>query len=290
MSANKIIFKRRLEDSDTAGIQVSLPTFGYTVQLRKALTIQRFIGNVGVFDHNWLADSSWENDYRTVEFSLLLPESEVRTLSNFFKSLKGPYNNDEYEFVMVIGAESNLFPAGPDYGDGGAFKVSMASNHSFSAMRTDYFGMFDCKLHLLFHGLAYQNIRNVPPDIYGVYDFGRVLGLRDPERLAEQEYAVTRNITLGGKASKIHTVTDEHTAIITQRASTAKMAELANYLQSVRGGSITINAKKNYWLFGPDNDMEGIVKVKLLDNTLTFVHEDFDLWSVKLQLWREVGQ
>jgi len=281
MSNDKITFMRI--PGDNAHVQVSLPTFGYTVQLVKALTIQRFIGNIGVFDQGG------HNDYRTVEFSLLLPEPEVKALSNFFKSLKGSYSNaDGHEFIMSINAGSNFFPAGPDKGDGGTFKVSMAGNHSFSTMRTDYFGMFDCKLHLLFHDLNNAIVNNRPSDTHGVYDFGDVKGLRDPEREAEQEYAVTHDITLGGRATKIHTVTDEYTTIITQRASTAKMAELANYLQKkVRGNSITINAKKNYWLFGPDNEMEGSIDVKLLDNTLTFVHEDFDLWSVKLQLWRE---
>jgi hypothetical protein len=290
MSIDKITFRRR--SGDSTGVQVPLPAFGYTVQVRKALTIQRFLGSVDVHDFGQ------ENDYRTVEFSLLLTEPEVKALSDFFKSVKGPYikssNNHEYEFAMAINAGSNFFPAGPDYGGNREFMVSMASNHSFSTMRTDYFGMFDCKLHLLFHNLPHIDkkiFEDMPPDTHGVYDFGEVKGLRDPEREAEQEYAVTRNITLGGRATKIHTVTDEYTATITQRAATSKMAELAYYLQrDVRDHSVTIKAKKNYWLFGPDNGMEGKVNVRLLDNTLTFVHEDFDLWSVKLQLWREIDK
>jgi hypothetical protein len=191
----------------------------------------------------------------------------------------------------LFSKEATFTRPGPDYGDSGQFKVSLAGNHSFSAMRTDYFGMFDCKLHLLFHSLPAVNRPQPAQEMHGVYDFGNVKGLRDPEREVEQDYAVTRNITLGGRAAKIHTVTDEYTTAITQRAATGKMAELAYYLQrDARGSSIPINAKKSYWLFGPDNNMEGRVNVKLLDNTQTFVHEDFDLWSVKLQLWREVNQ
>jgi len=286
MSIGKIRFHTQLDNQGYEAI-FSMPTYGYSVQLVKAVTIQRFTNNVGAFNNG-----EWD-DYRTVDFSVLLPESEVLQLAEFFKHLKNyGYVNEEGSqiFYMSISSGSNFFPAGPDYGDSGRFTVSPANNHSFSTMRTDYFGMFDCKLRLLIHGLQRPNSMTSIRELHGSYDFGDVKGLRDPERIAEQDYRTARNITIGGIPSHVQLNESEFTTTIMQRTTTAKMAELAYYLQKIRTDKIPVETKKGYWLFGPDLPESGRMFVKLLSNEFVFVHEGHDLWSVKIPLWYAGGE
>lgn len=267
-------------DTSTPNVSVDVPypTYGYSVQLHRAISIQRFKNRVGIFDNGI------EFDYRTCEFQLLLTNTQVVALSALFRN-----NRYMLEVVRMALLGRGFFPAGPDMGDTGTFSVSLANSQSFSAMRTDYFGMFDCKLHLLFHGLHVPPHIKEPKEAFGVYDFGDVEGLRDPERDPAQEYGTTHSVSAGGGYSYVKVPTDEYVSTITQKTTTAKMAELMSYVQSVRGNPINIRARKNYWLFGPDNGEDGDTYVNMLDNTMTVVHENLDTWKTTLQLWKVVG-
>jgi hypothetical protein len=267
-------YTENLGGTSTISVDVPYPTYGYTVQCHKAVDIQRFKNSVGVFDNGI------EYDYRTCEFQVLLTDTQITALSALLR------NNDAMSDTMQIDLLGRGFSlAGPDMGDTGTFTVSLVNNQSFSAMRTDYFGMFDCKLHFVFHGLPIPPPIKEPPEWGGVYDFGEVVGLRDPERAPTQEYAVTRSVFAGGN-SYVKTPTDEYMSTITQRTTTKKMAELTSYLQRVRGNAVTVRMGKNHWLFGPDNSESGSVKVKLLDNTITVVHENLDTWKTTIQMWK----
>jgi hypothetical protein len=263
-------------------IEVPPPSFGYTVQLHKALSIQRFNGNIGTFDNGI------KYDYRTCEFSLLLDEAQVKNMAAIL-NMDEAYKYDGISELAMTLDGGNFSPAGPDMGDSGKFYVSLVNNQSFSAMRTDYFGMFDCKLNLLFHNLPMPPIRTEPPELYGVWDFGDVRGMRDPERTPAQQYGISRSVTIGGGHSYTRMPTDEYTSVINQRTTTAKAAELLSYLQRVRGNRVTISAKKNYWIFGPDNEMQGDIDIKLLDNTFIFTHENVDTWRTTIQMWKDTG-
>jgi len=199
------------------------------------------------------------------------------------------YNSYDNDIMSMELLGRGFYPAGPDMRDISEFSISLANNQSYSAMRTDYFGMFDCKLHFVFHDLPIPPPIVEPPESPSGYNFGDVCGLRDPERVPIQEYSIKRSVSSGGAFSYVRTPTDEYTSTITQRATTAKMAELMSYLNRVRGDTVMIRAKKNYWLFGPDNAMDGDLPAKLLDNTMTFIHENFNTWKTTIQLWKATG-
>jgi len=271
---SKILFSKNEDMSDA--IAVTPPSFGYTVQLTKAVSVRRNIGNVSCFNHGI------KNDFRDVEFTLQVDKNEVLLLRYFFDSLKMiSVQNPEF----YLKTSENFFAAGPDQGDNKIFEVSLANNPQFSAMMAEPFGFFTCKMKLTFANLEPIIPPSESPEFNASWDFGTVYGLRNPERNPEQEYAAARNNSLSGKPFVKNSFVDEFTTTITQQTTTAKMAELFYFLQAKRTTEFDINMGKNFWLFGPDVQENGKIEVKLLDNQFIITHIAPDLWSINLRLW-----
>jgi hypothetical protein len=64
------------------------------------------------------------------------------------------------------------------------------------------------------------------------------------------------------------------------------MARIVSYLQQVRGGTFMLRGCDNFWPFGGARDVNpGEWPVRLLDNTITVVHNTWDTWTMSLKLW-----
>jgi len=274
ISGNMIYLAKHENMQDS--ISLPPPSFGYTVQLTKAVTIRRNIGNVSAFNHGI------NNDFRTVDFTLQLNKNDVIKLRDFFDSLKN-ISSSKNEFYFKT--SKNFFAAGPDQPDEEIFHVAIAGNPQFSSMMINPFEFFKCQLRLLFIDLPIIVPLSQNPEPYGSFDFGSVKGLRDPERSPSQDYAAERSNSLSGDHFVKHSFVDEYTTSLSQVTTTLKMAELLYFLQSERTAEITIKAGKNYWLFGPDICESGEIEVKLLDNQFIFTHEGPDRWRTNINIW-----
>jgi hypothetical protein len=66
------------------------------------------------------------------------------------------------------------------------------------------------------------------------------------------------------------------------------MAEVARYLQWVRGKTFTVTSGRKYWAWGGQGKESGEERVRLLDPNFIMTHTGFNLWTVPVQLWQEV--
>jgi len=278
-----ILHNNESVENSTIVARLPLPTFGYTVRLVKAMAIRRFADDIQAFDRGI------ENDHYTVDFTLNLTQTDTQFASIFFKEIRTRGNIDDKGqkiFYLTLDGGS-FFPAGPYYGDLGTYTVSEQQGRAFSAMQVEEnFGLFMFNVRLLLRGLPNPLPYYAPRDTESVYKFGSVDGLTDPIISTKQEYGEINNLSLGGYHSFVNSEIPEYTSDIVQRASINKMKELQSYVQRYWNDIIVIDAKKNYWLFGPDNQESGLIHVKLMNNNYIFVHENVDLWNVKLELFR----
>jgi hypothetical protein len=261
---------------------IAIPSFGYSVELRLALAIQKFSQKVDSFDRGV------EHDQRRCTFRIMVTEDQ---LSGLRSVLGRERSQPDDRFVLTLEQGSGFFPAGPDKGDSGDFAFSFIENIKFSAMKLNPYGLFDVEFRIMIHDAPTIAVSQAPKDLGGKFRFGDVVELRDPQIKPVQDFGSRRNETIGGKTSVTWTPTDEFRSDLTIRTSTGKMAELAQYLQTVRGDTFTVWSGRKYWMWGAQGEetaWEDGENVRLLDANFVMTHADRDLWSVPVQLWREV--
>jgi hypothetical protein len=218
----------------------------------------------------------------------MVTESQISRLTNV---LGRERRNEHNRFRLTLEENSGFFPAGPDKGDSGDFIFSFIENIKFGAMKLNPYGLFDVEFRIMIHEAPTITVSQAPKDLGGKFRFGDVVELRDPQIKPVQDFGAQRNTTIGGETSVTWTPTDEFRSDLTIRTSTGKMAELAQYLQNVRGNTFTVWPGRKYWMWGAQGletawgDGES---VRLLDANFLMTHVDYNLWSVPVQLWQEV--
>jgi len=251
------------------------PSFGYTVELRKALNIQRFAQKVSAFDRGLV------HDRRLCAFKLLT--ERVQELEEIFRPTA---DNDRY--IMCLPDNCGFYPAGPDKGDSGDFEFSLAEEVKWGSMLTTPYGMFEVAFNILIHNAPNTNVPASPKEFGGLFDFGGAKGIRSPKIAPTQEFGRAQAITLGGENFSIMTPTAEYLSDITITTNTRKMAEVANVLQNERGEGISIKGHNLYFWWGGLFDTRGREQqVRLLSDNYIFTHISPELWGVTVPLWYE---
>jgi len=266
----------------TPSANMPLPTFGYSVELRLALAIQKVAQSVGAFDRGKVYDQ------RRCNFNIQATEQQVAALKNVLERERRNIHGEK--FVLTLTSGSGFFPAGADKGDGGEFTFSFLENINFSAMKLSPYGFFDISFRILIHDAPTIPVPQAAKDLSGHFKFGTITGIRDPQISPKQDFGVSRSVTVGGEAHTVATPTDELRTDLTITTTTGKMAELANYLQNTaRGGLFTVTPGSKYWLWGGQDSEYGLEAVRLLSGNFLMTHADYDLWTVPVQLWRVVA-
>jgi hypothetical protein len=272
------------DPADTWSGYFPQPSFGYTVELRKALNIQRYGQNVSSLDRGI------EFDQRRCAFKLMVDKEQITEMDKIF-SRRGSTNG---KYAITTAGATGFYLAGPDRGATGSGSrgtathiFSLVGNPRYSEMRTNAFGFFEVNLEILIHSAPYNDIRPAPKDFLGDFTFGNVTGIRNPKMSPTQEQAVTRTITMGGENYAVASATDEFTCNMTITTTTGKMAEIVNFIQNERGEGFTIKGGQNYFPWG--GHKEGGVythRVKLLNSNFIMAHVNVDMWELPLRLWR----
>jgi len=260
--------------------EIPFPTFGYSVELRLALSIQKVAQGVGAFDRGK------QYDQRRCSFDIQATEAQIIALRGILESER---RNQHNRFVLTLPQGSGFFLAGADKGDSGEFVFSFLENVNFSAMKLSPYGFFDVSFRILIHDSPTILVPQAPRDLSGHFTFGNITGIRDPQIKPTQMGGSLRKATLGGETQVAWTPTDEQRTDLAITTTTGKMAELANYLQNgARGGLFTVTPGSKYWLWGGQADEDDAANVRLLSANFLMTHADYDLWTVPVQLWREV--
>lgn len=260
--------------SGSDSITVKNPQYGYTVGLNLSLLVHRYGQSV----------SSWDNgsefDFRTVEMELLLPDTETVALSDFLRDADARTQ----PFTLRLPANSGFYPAGPDKTDHGDFTVALIE-HNQSGMRLRPYKWFSSRLRLMVQSSPSTSIPAAVKQ--GPFAIGTVSGLRYPSIQPTAEHGITRSVTLGGSVTNVNTGADEYTTRISQPCNVSKAAALVDYLQTARGGDISVTAPANYYLFGADNGNSGIYTTRLLNNVIPITHKNFNQFRVDLELFKQ---
>jgi len=264
-------------------VALPYPSYGYSVELHKALQVQRFRQNVSAFDRGI------ENDYRICSVKLLINEEQMKDAGNLL-SRRG-YKDNKYG--IVGGTGDNFYFAGPDITDASATSADngvtfrLAENPRYSSMLTNPFGMFNMELKMLFRQPPQRDIPKNNKDIYGSFTFGTVTGIRDPKMMPTQEQAITRTVTRGGRQYEVSSNTDEYTCNMTITTTTDKMAEIVRFIQYERGEGFDIIGGQNHFPWGGHTDGNNTTHhVKLLQSNFIMTHVAPDLWELPVSLWR----
>jgi len=274
----------RIDSYDGQTITLPQPSFGYTVELRKAVNIQRFEQNVSTFDRGI------EFDQRRCAFKLLVEPEQITSAGNLF-SRRGQ-EIDKYK--IISGNARGFSPAGPDRGGTGSGAggstthiFSLIDNPKYTQMLTNPFGLYEMDLNILIHDAPYRDILPAAKDFLGDFTFGNVTGIRNPKMSPVQEQAISRTVTMGGENYAIASATNEFICNMTITTTAGKMAEIINFIQNERGEGFDIKGGVNYYPWGGHQKGGAVThRVKLLNSNFIMTHVAPDLWELPVQLWR----
>jgi hypothetical protein len=98
---------------------------------------------------------------------------------------------------------------------------------------------------------------------------------------------IIREVSRGGvlTSTDIGTSADTIESTLSLEMRPGNAAALMAYLQSARGGDITITTPANTWLFGIDGLNSATYICKLLSSEITVTHDNFNLFKMSIKLW-----
>jgi len=285
-------------------LKFPLPSFGYSVEIKKALNIHRFNQGVSAFDRGV------EYDRRRCNLKLLIdnnrPEDHPaaqadsrlwRLAFELFGVSDGNIADVNYSpggetqrrlFAMKLDEGSGFFPAGPDRGDSGVFIFSLVEGPKISEMHTTPFEMYTVEMKIQFHDTPHRPIgilTRESVDFLGDFTFGTVHGIRNPQMKPRQDFGYKRAHTLYGEAHPFRTGVTDYTCDMTITTNTGKMGEIVHYIQHERGEGFSIETGKNYFPWGGQykhNNMANQNWIEIVGPPLNYRSEPPYKYDVKL--------
>jgi len=220
-----------------------------------------------------------------------LPEAQQIAFINFLYNSSSARGND---ITMTLSSGSGCFLFGPDLGDSGVFTVRVLS-HDSSGLKMSPKRWFENEISLLLINKPAYTLPTSKTEgaMYIGPTRGGVTGIRQPQIESKPNLSATASTepTRGGMASVVDrgAGNDAYTSEIEIQGTQSKMAEVVQFLTTIRGTSFDISTPYHY-MFGTKCGKDGPWVSKLITDKLTIKHDSFNkfrLTGVKLGYVKE---
>jgi len=265
-----------------SGTEYTLPSpvWGYKTDIKMSLVITRTKdGGVMIFDRGS------DYDYRTLECSFFLNVDDANILVNICKDA-GKGRDNEVDIILSAGC--GFYPYGPDKGDSGTFKSRILNVTAESSIGHPQ-DMFVIKLNFLFTG-SYPYYSIPAKKSEGNLTIGSVSGIRYPQNMHVQNnrYNIVHSLTENGTPYVMDKTTgDIYESTLDIVSNHQNMSNLVNELSvTVRKKAVNIIPPSNSYLFGRENASTATYSCKLLQNTITVSHTNYNEFSTILNFYR----
>jgi len=268
-------------------IFIDPPEFGYTTDIMLPLFISRNSdGHYGVWDDGEGAETF---DIYKFRGNLFLSAADMDELDDLVKSTS---SGRAAELTLTLSAGSGFFPFGPAKGDAGDFDIFV----------TDYIpkgtiGHPADHFNVEMEWTAQSFPAYTPPADAGTGSLAignsagvsQVANIRFPQDYTGLEYKPNFNIALtsdgDGKAADYGESGDSHNITIPLTLQQAKAnTVLSHIIGTVRANDFSIIAPANSYMFGRGLGGNGTYKVNLIDNRISILHEEHNVYSFNLSV------
>lgn len=270
---------------------INNPEWGYSVSI--GMSIKKTMSESGKYSF-WDNTASACPDTRILECSFLLTESQQWYFDEYFLNPALLRNSD---CVLTLGlsggtySNSGFYPAGPDYGSYGKFRMRLLPTVERSGRLTSPWGYFRNKCQFVYVTKALNP--SVLPTIepMGNFSIGTVDYLLWPQLGINPEFTQKTNAVLTNSGMSYiidgNNATDRKETKFTVEANTSLAAALTAHLVSTSGraSDIEIVAPSNMFLFGMLGGDTGTYTTKLLTNPIVITHDRHDGFSIPLSFW-----
>lgn len=276
----------------TQFIEIAPPVFGYRTMIEFPFTI-------GETDDNqrFIYDEGESFDMRSCEGDVILPISEQAAFNDLFRQPAASSGVRGQVITMELPTNSGFFPFGPDKGDAGLFTV-IVEIVAFPTFGDVPFRYFKSRIKIT----TVSTTRGVPvsypsyslPAVVseGGFTIGTVAGNRYPTSAFDNkgsEYGDFKTVTEGNIAYPVDRSQNADTweAKFQMISNQPNAAAVIKYLSgTARGNAFSIagDPDGNYYIFGKDKASVGAFTVKLTQESIEIIHENYDRFSYNLNL------
>lgn len=277
----------RFTNAGGSYVDIAPPVYPYQTIISMPLDIERLDTRLySVYDHGSGYDRRW------CRCTFELTAEQTSTLTAFLITTGATYGR-AVELTLEMASDVRFFPFGPDQTPVGGFDVSVVlqPDQRFGDMPLGYG---------IIHAVIYKSdgawpAYSLPTEVSeGGMTVGTVSGLRFPQEwfspavtygydVAHTQGAETLFVDRGSGR-------DAYETACKLTLNESKAAALINYLTgTARGSTFSLVTPAGSYAFGVDKADDGTYTVRLITGDLELVHEQYNMFTLPLNLSYESG-